>query len=107
LRTLTSADGGTIVERVEALDEAAHRLSYALLTNTPFRNCLTTMAVRDLVFAQMRCSAMAWLAPSPRPSPPMLGEREMTVLSRAFPPPPALGEGPGVGASGAITGEVA
>jgi hypothetical protein len=33
---------------------------------------------------------MAWLAPSPRPSPPMLGEREMTVLSRAFPPSPRL-----------------
>jgi len=30
------------------LDEAAHRLSYALLTDTPFRNCLTTMTLRDL-----------------------------------------------------------
>ena len=48
LRTLTSADGSTIVERLEALDEYAHRLSYALLTDTPFRNCLTTIAVRDL-----------------------------------------------------------
>ena len=48
LRTLTSADGSTIVERLEALDEAAHRLSYTLLTDTPFRNCLTTMAVREL-----------------------------------------------------------
>ena len=48
LRTLTSADGSTIVERLEALDEVAHRLSYALLTDTPFRNCLTTMPVRDL-----------------------------------------------------------
>ena len=48
LRTLTSADGGTILERLETLDEAAHWLSYALLTDTPFRNCLTTMAVRDL-----------------------------------------------------------
>jgi hypothetical protein len=26
----------------------AHRLSYALLTDTPFRNCLTTMLVHDL-----------------------------------------------------------
>jgi hypothetical protein len=47
-RTLTSADGSTIVERLEALDEIAHQLSYALLTDTPFRNCLTTMLVHDL-----------------------------------------------------------
>jgi hypothetical protein len=47
-RTLTSADGSTVVERLEVLDEAAHRLSYALLTDTPFRNCLTTMTLRDL-----------------------------------------------------------
>lgn len=48
LRTLTSADGSTIVERLETLDEAGQRLSYALLTDTPFRDCLTTLAVRDL-----------------------------------------------------------
>lgn len=48
LRTLTSIDGSMIVERLEALDEVAHQLSYALLTDTPFRNCLTTMAVRNL-----------------------------------------------------------
>ena len=48
LRTLTSADGSTIVERLAALDAAAHRLSYALLTDTPFCDCLTTMALRDL-----------------------------------------------------------
>lgn len=48
LRTLTSADGSAIVERLETLDAANHQLSYALLTDTPFRNCLTTMAVRDL-----------------------------------------------------------
>jgi hypothetical protein len=48
LRTLTSADGGTIVERLETLDAASQQLSYALLTDTPFSNCLTTMAVRDL-----------------------------------------------------------
>jgi hypothetical protein len=47
-RTLTSADGSTIVERLETLDEIAHRLSYSLLTDTPFRNCLTTMLVHDL-----------------------------------------------------------
>jgi hypothetical protein len=48
LRALTSADGSTIVERLESLDKAAHRLSYSLLTDTPFRNCLTTVTVRDL-----------------------------------------------------------
>ena len=47
-RTLTSADGNSIVERLEALDGDARQLSYALLTDTPFRNCLTTIALRDL-----------------------------------------------------------
>ena len=46
--TLTSADGSMIVECLETLDETAHRLSYSLLTDTPFRNCLTTMLVREL-----------------------------------------------------------
>ena len=59
LRTLTSTDGSTIVERLEALDAAARRLSYALLTDTPFGNCLTTMAVRDLDPNQ---AELAWLA---------------------------------------------
>jgi hypothetical protein len=45
LRTVTSADGSTIVERLEALDEASYRLSHALLTDTPFRDCLTTVTV--------------------------------------------------------------
>jgi hypothetical protein len=36
------------VERLETLDEAAQRLSYALLTCTPFGNCLTTISVLDL-----------------------------------------------------------
>jgi len=47
-RTLTSVDGSTIVERLETLDAAALRLSYSLLTATPFGNCLTSMVVRDL-----------------------------------------------------------
>jgi hypothetical protein len=47
LRTLTSPDGSTIVERLGALDDAAYRLSYVLLTDTPFRNCFTTMAASD------------------------------------------------------------
>ena len=48
LRKLTSADGSAIVERLAVLDAAAHRLSYAMLTDTPFCDCLTTMALRDL-----------------------------------------------------------
>ena len=59
LRTLTSADGSTIVERLESLDKAAQRLSYALLTDTPFRNCLTTVTVRDLGPSQ---SELEWSA---------------------------------------------
>ena len=47
-RTLTNADGSTIVERLDALDEANHRLCYTLLTDTPFDHCLTTIAVHDL-----------------------------------------------------------
>ena len=46
--TLTSADGSTVVERLETLGGVARRLSYALLTDTPFRDCLTTMMVREL-----------------------------------------------------------
>ena len=48
VRTLTSIDGSTIVERLEALDATDLWLSYTLLTDTPFGNCLTTMLVRDL-----------------------------------------------------------
>jgi hypothetical protein len=59
LRTSTYADGTTIVERLEALDPVAHRLSYALLSDTPFRNCLTTVMVRDL--GQGQCE-VAWAA---------------------------------------------
>lgn len=47
-RTLIGADGGMIVERLEALDETARRLSYALLSYTPFGDCMTTLAVREL-----------------------------------------------------------
>ncbi len=47
-RTLTSADGSTIIERLETLDEVAHQLGYTLLTDTPFRNCLTTMTICEL-----------------------------------------------------------
>lgn len=47
-RTLTYVDGSMIVERLAALDAAVQRISYALLTDTPFGNCLTTMSVRNL-----------------------------------------------------------
>ena len=59
LRTLTYADGSTIVERLEALDDAAYRLSYALLTDTPFRDCLTTVTVYELSPGQCE---VAWTA---------------------------------------------
>ena len=59
LRTLTSADANAIVERLETLDAASQRLSYALLTDTPFGDCLTTMAVRDLGLNQ---AELVWLA---------------------------------------------
>jgi hypothetical protein len=59
LRTLTSADGSAVVERLEAVDVAARRLSYALLTDTPFGDCVTTMAVRDLGPHQ---AELAWSA---------------------------------------------
>jgi hypothetical protein len=59
LRTLTNADGSTIVERLEGLDHIAHRLSYALLSDTPFSNCLTTMELHDL--GKGRCE-VAWSA---------------------------------------------
>lgn len=58
-RTLTNADGSTIVERLEAQDTAVQQLSYALLTDTPFGNCLTTMSVRDLGLCQAK---LAWSA---------------------------------------------
>ena len=58
-RTLTYTDGGTIVERLESLDAAARRPSYALLADTPFRDCVTAMAVRDLGPDQ---AELAWSA---------------------------------------------
>ena len=58
-RTLTSTDGSTVVERLESVDEAARQLSYALLTDTPFGNCVTTMSVRDLGPSQ---AEVAWSA---------------------------------------------
>jgi hypothetical protein len=59
LRTLTNADGSAIVERLETLDAASHRLGYSLLTDTPFRDCLTTVTVRALGPGQ---SEVTWSA---------------------------------------------
>jgi hypothetical protein len=47
-RNLTAIDGSTIVEQLETLDASAQRRSYALLTDTPFGNCLTSMTISDL-----------------------------------------------------------
>jgi hypothetical protein len=52
VRTLTYIDGSTIIERLEALDAAAYRLSYALLSGTPFHDCLTTVTVHGLGLRQ-------------------------------------------------------
>jgi len=68
LRTLTSTDGSTIVERLETLDAAARRLSYALLTDTPFGDCLTTMAVRDLGSRQAELEWSASFQPDGLPA---------------------------------------
>ena len=68
LRTLTSADGSAIVERLETLDAASQRLSYALLTDTPFSDCLTTMAVRDLGSNQAQLTWSASFQPDGLPA---------------------------------------
>jgi hypothetical protein len=73
-RTLTSADGSTIVERLVALDGAAHQLSYGLLTDTPFRNCLTTMALLSLDTGQTELIWSATFQPDGLPA------REATAL---------------------------
>jgi polyketide cyclase/dehydrase/lipid transport protein len=48
LRTLTYLDGSIVIERLETVDKTTYHLSYALLIDTPFTNCLTTMVLRDL-----------------------------------------------------------
>ena len=48
LQSNTCANGGTIQERLEAMDETANRLSQAPLTGTPFRNYLVIMEVGSL-----------------------------------------------------------
>ena len=56
------------VQRLEMLDAASQRLSYALLTDTPFTNCLTTMEVRDLVPNQAELTWSASFQPDGLPA---------------------------------------
>ena len=58
-RNVVRDAGPPVVERLEALDQAAHQMSYALVTDTPFGNCLTTVTVRDLGPSQ---AELAWSA---------------------------------------------
>lgn len=83
-RTLTSADGSTIVERLETLDAASHRLSYALLTDTPFRNCLTTMTVRDLGRNQAELVWTATFEPDGLPASEAVDLLESALAARAM-----------------------
>ena len=59
MRTLTNGGDSTVVERLETLDKADRRLSYALLSDTPFVNCLTTIVVHDLGLNQ---AELVWSA---------------------------------------------
>jgi hypothetical protein len=68
LRTLTSADGSAIIERLEALDKTARQLSYALLTDTPFHNCLTTMTIHELAPNQVELEWSATFEPDGIPA---------------------------------------
>jgi hypothetical protein len=68
LRALTYLDGSVIVERLEMIDVALHHLSYILLTDTPFGNCLTTMALRALSLYQVE---LTWTADFQRTSLPV------------------------------------
>jgi len=68
LRTLTSADGSTVIERLDALDGDTRQLSYALLTDTPFRDCLTTMVVRELPPSQVELEWSASFEPDGIPA---------------------------------------
>ena len=59
LRTLTYRDGSVIFERLEMVDEVTYCLSYSLLTDTQFGNCLTTMALHALSPSQTQ---LTWTA---------------------------------------------
>ena len=84
LRTLTSADGSAIVERLETLDAASQRLSYALLTDTPFSNCLTAMAVRDLGPHQAELTWSASFQPDGLPASEAVDLLESALAENCF-----------------------
>jgi hypothetical protein len=67
LRTLTYLDGSVIVERLETVDQATHCLSYNLISDTPFGNCLTTMALRALTPDQVELHWTADFQPTNLP----------------------------------------
>lgn len=68
LRTLTYLDGSVIVELLEMIDETAHCLSYVLLSDTPFGNCLTTIALHALGPDQSEISWTANFQPTSLPA---------------------------------------
>lgn len=68
LRWLTNADGNTIVEHLIVLDGIAQRLSYALLIDSPFHHCLTTMALHDLGNNQTELKWSATFQPNGLPA---------------------------------------
>jgi hypothetical protein len=68
LRTLTYLDGSVIVERLESVDEAAHSLSYSLLSDTPFGACQTTMALQTLGPDQAELTWSASFQPTSLPA---------------------------------------
>ncbi len=78
LHVLTHADGTTTVERLEAIDPHAHCLTYALLSDTPFDHCLTTLALRALTPAR---TALTWTV---RFQPDGIPEREAVELLAGF-----------------------
>jgi hypothetical protein len=73
-----------IIERLEALDVASRRLSYALLTDTPFGNCLTTMSVRDLGPNQAELAWSATFQPDGLPASEALLERALAANCLEF-----------------------
>ena len=68
LRILTYVDGSVILERLETVDQAMHCLSYRLLNDTPFGNCLTTMALRALTADQSEVNWSANFQPTSLPA---------------------------------------
>ena len=79
LRTLTSADGSIVVERLDASDGDIRQLSWARLTDTPFRNCLTTIAIHNLGPSRAELKWLATFEPDG-----IKGSEAVEVLEGAF-----------------------